>query len=92
MWEWKKASWLRECQLKLNDNGREIRAPSEMEVLRRYYSDSERLDFRFPSRIISYKKDIEHSPAIVEGSSIVYFHGYPKPHQVDAEWIRRHWV
>ena len=98
LWEWIKDSWLRECQLKLNDHGREIKAPSEMEVLRKYYSDSERLDVKFHNRILSYKKHLEQfvlgddNPALLQGSSIVYFHGVPKPHQIDSKWIARHWV
>ena len=88
LWEWKKTAWLTECQITLGG----VKAPSEMEVLRTYYNDVNKLDVNFPYRILSYKKDIMRERDMLGTSSIVYFHGRPKPHQIAHEnWVQRHW-
>ena len=91
LWEWKKTEdWLTECQITLGG----VKAPSEMEVLRTYYNDVGKLDVKFPYRILSYKKDIlRPDRGILGTSSIVYFHGRPKPHQImDHEnWVQENW-
>jgi hypothetical protein len=47
----------------------------------------------FPNKILSYKVEIRDGSNTVEESSIVYFHGVPKPHEIqDQEWIRTHWI
>ncbi len=65
--------------------------PSEMAVLRKYYNDVERLDVTFPDKILSYKAHIRRKKMLIDNSSIVYFHGNPKPHQLKEEWIGEHW-
>ena len=96
LWKWKNKAWIDECQIsfKKESTGGEVKAPSEMEVLRMYYNDVDRLDKIFPGRILSYKKDIQRDESISpEDATIIYFHGKPKPHQiVNQKWVRRHWV
>ena len=65
--------------------------PSEMILLRNYYGDSPCLDYYFPE-IASYKMHILTKFVSLRESSIVYFHGKPKPHQVTGPWIGVHWV
>lgn len=40
-------------------------------------------------RVVSYKRHARG--ALPDDASVVVFHGEPKPHQVDAPWIREHW-
>lgn len=42
----------------------------------------------FPGEVRSYKR--ECASGVPEGTRIVYFHGYPMPHQVGG-WVREHW-
>ena len=93
MYQWKKKDWLRECLLSLEvkDTNKVVIVPSEMDVLRRYYNDSEKLDVIFPFRILSYKISINHDRRLLGTSSIVYFHGTPKPHELNEPWIQAHW-
>lgn len=97
LFEWKKTAWINECQLSLiavheDKTSKIIKVPSEMDVLRRYYNDSDRLDAIFPYRIQSYKKHIVPDRRLLETASIVYFHGTPKPHEIlDERWVQEHW-
>ena len=74
---------LKECTL--------FGAPSEMVLLRKLYGDSPRLDKKFPGRIVSYKVDIVPMHRAVEDTSIVYFHGAPKQHIINENWIQENW-
>ena len=66
--------------------------PSEMVALREHYGDCPRLDWRYPGTIFSYKDMIQKNPTLLHDSSIVYFHGDPKPHQIKhLEWVRNNW-
>ena len=47
------------------------------------------LDDIYPGYVVSYKKQVK--PQGVGGSRIVYFHGKEKPHEIDADWIKRAW-
>ena len=93
MYQWKKKDWLRECLLSLEvkDTNKVVKVPSEMDVLRRYYNDAERLDQTFPLKILSYKMSVQHERRLIETASIVYFHGVPKPHRLNEKWIEVHW-
>ena len=97
LWDWKKTDWLTECQMNFNSERthRSVKAPSEMEVLRTYYNDVDRLDEKFPYSILSYKKHIRQDRSLLDTASIVYFHGRPKPHQllnrVGEEWVQENW-
>ena len=75
---------LKECTL--------FGSPSEMVLLRKLYGNSPRIDDMFPGRIVSYRVDVASMNIAVEDTSIIYFHGTTKPHQVNKEWMRRHWV
>ena len=66
--------------------------PSEMVLLQKYYGNSPCLDRMYPE-IASYKMDIQTKFVSIRESSIVYFHGKPKPHELPGEpWVRHHWV
>ncbi len=67
-------------------------SPSEMIVLRSLYSNRPRVDTIFKGRILSYKAHIRDHWDRLADASIVYFHGSPKPHQVNEEWVRNHWI
>ena len=90
---------INECRL--------LGAPSEMVLLRKLYSASPRIDTFFPGRIVSYKahigsegdlikmeyhSQIEARRRRLDNSSIVYFHGKPKPHELTEDWVKVHWV
>ena len=74
---------LRECRL--------FDAPSEMVLLRQLYSASPRIDTFFPGRIVSYKAHIQPLIVPIEQTSVVYFHGTPKPHELTEDWVKVHW-
>ena len=79
-------------------------APSEMVVLRSLYGNSPCIDKLFPNRIFSYKTHIgsednlEYHSQIdtrlwrLHNSSIIYFHGVPKPHEVKGRWVTENWI
>ena len=51
------------------------------------------LDKIFPNTILSYKQHIlGKAPHLLNNSSIVYFHGVPKPHQLKERWVQECWV
>ena len=95
---------MRECKLTFVDG---TKASSEMVLLRKLYSASPRIDTFFPGRIVSYKahigsegdlikmeyhSQIEARRRRLDNSSIVYFHGKPKPHELTEDWVKVHWV
>lgn len=43
----------------------------------------------YPGRVLSYK--VDGGPNGKE-SSIVRFHGQPRPHEVKHDWVERHWI
>ena len=79
---------IRESQLEIGTSA----FPSEMSLLRNRYGKSPRLDEIFPGKILSYKQHIVDKPAhMLHNSSIIYFHGVPKPHRVNQRWVRECW-
>jgi|TARA_Y100000310_G_scaffold222651_1_gene224385 hypothetical protein len=88
-------SWVNDEYNKLQNNKLDVggkQAPSEMVLLRNLYGDSPRIDTIFKSRILSYKAHIQHKPERIKDSSIIYFHGYPKPHEiVNQQWVMENW-
>ena len=66
-------------------------APSEMMLMRRLYNDMPRLDIIFKGRILSYKAHIVPKRERITDTSIIYFHGQLKPHELDELWIRENW-
>ena len=54
--------------------------PSEMALLRRMYAENGwRPLEKKPHRLLSYKKHVRDERRSIDGASIVYFHGKPKP-------------
>ena len=89
-------SWINDEYNKIQNNKLVIgerQVPSEMVLLRNLYGDSPRIDSIFKSRILSYKIHIQQNPERIKDSSIIYFHGQPKPHQVlGAQWVQENWI
>jgi len=68
-------------------------ASSEMVLLRNSYGDSPRLDTIFKGKILSYKVHIINHTERLKDSSIIYFHGSPKPHQImEQRWVKENWL
>lgn len=47
------------------------------------------LDDLYPGSVVSYKVHVK--PRGVRDSRIVYFHGGEKPHEIDADWLKKAW-
>lgn len=47
------------------------------------------LDDLFPGQIVSYKAHVREQG--LGDARIVYFHGDPKPHQLQEAWVKEHW-
>lgn len=43
-----------------------------------------------PGAIASFKYDLKQGD-LNDGVKLVNFHGHPKPHESDVEWIKQHW-
>ena len=59
--------------------------PSELAMMRRLFNADgkvPRIDIGYPDRIHSYKMHIMKDPILLKTTSIVYFHGIPKTHQL----------
>ena len=101
MWEGNEDKLLPDCKLILENSAP---VPSEMVLMRKYYGNSPRIDKVFPNKILSYKvhivdenllhyyQELETRKKRIENSSIVYFHGWPKPHHIVGEyWVQENW-
>lgn len=64
--------------------------PSEMAFLRTVCAGAVRLDSVFPDEIQSYKANWRKYPETQAKARIVYFHGTPKPPQVEPQLLE-HW-
>lgn len=60
---------------------------NDMDHVRRYPHVF--IDDLFPGQVVSYKGHVV--PKGLGDARIVYFHGDLKPHQLDDEWIAKHW-
>lgn len=49
----------------------------------------EAIDDLWEGDVVSYKLDVR--PNGLNGARIVYFHGKPKPNELDLDWIRDNW-
>ena len=89
MWKENEYELIKESKLEIGT----ISVPSEMSMLRKYYGKSPRLDEIFPGSILSYKQHIMDKPHhVLANSSIVYFHGVPKPHKLVGQGgVRECW-
>lgn len=67
---------------------------SEMKFLQIYIGDeAARLDRLNPQQIQSYKCHYRlFNPEHKRKAKIVYFHGTPKPHEIEEEELKQHWV
>jgi hypothetical protein len=61
---------------------------TDMVALREFKYDW--LDDLFPGQILSYKVHVR-GHALPPVARIVYFHGEPKPNEVDEAWVKEHW-
>lgn len=50
---------------------------------------ADKLQDLYPKAFVSYKKDCRIAPP--KGARVVCFHGIPRPHEVDDEWVRMCW-
>lgn len=44
-----------------------------------------------PGVIASYKRDCQGKGAYPKGTAIVRFHGQPRPHEVNDQWVKEEW-
>lgn len=66
----------------------EWRGENDMEWLQ--VQDHIKTDTMWPEQIRSFKlHNVRHRGVL--NSRIVYFHGHPKPPEIDAQWVRDHW-
>ena len=86
-WIWKAWQRRNEYGERIFYNGR----VSEMAFLRLLAADAVRLDELFPAEIQSYKVEWRKTPAMREQAKIVYFHGNPKPPNIEPELLQ-HWI
>lgn len=62
-------------------------------VYRHYMHDT--MDFvqdLYPGQLLSYKRNIRHIKRLPKGTRIVSCHGKPRPHEIEDEWIKEHWI
>lgn len=61
---------------------------------RRYFGQRlKKYDFwekLFPGQVLSYKRDCK--VGLPDGSRVVRFHGKPRPHEVNDQWVKENWV
>jgi len=50
----------------------------------------DRIDDLFPGKVVSYKGHVLKNG--LGDARIVYFHGAKKPHEIDEDFVREHWV
>ncbi len=52
----------------------------------------DRWDRWWPGQIVSYKRHVRKTGELPEDARIVSCHGRPRPHQIDAPFIKEHWI
>jgi hypothetical protein len=64
---------------------------SEREYLQRKLKRNQVLtwDSILPGKVLSYKRDCKEG--LTEGASVVRFHGLPRPHEVNDDWVNQNW-
>lgn len=69
----------------------EHKGQNDMAWVRQYPHDY--IDDLFPGQVLSYKVHVKnHQRGKLGDARIVYFHGKEKPHQLQLDWIKEHWV
>jgi hypothetical protein len=61
---------------------------NDMEHLRKY--DWNKIDALFPGEVLSLKAHDVRGRGL-QSARIVYFHGNPKPNELDLPWVKEHW-
>lgn len=51
----------------------------------------DRLNRLYPGQLVSYKADVQRLGSVPDSARAVFFHGLPRPHEVDADWMKDHW-
>lgn len=60
---------------------------------RSLFPDIRYLQKEYPGKVRSYKQDnINKTCSVPRGTKIVTFHGVPKPHDCEEQWIHNYWV
>ncbi len=57
--------------------------------MQRVRPDADVLQDLYPSMFVSYKAHC--SDGLPDGASVVCYHGTPRPHEVESEWMDEHW-
>jgi len=86
-------SWLKTREKDLNNKKYEISGQwSEMEWLRDNVKDASYWEDLAPNQIVSYKAHCKNGEPD-EKAKIVYFHGYPKQHNLSSKgWVLKNWI
>lgn len=56
----------------------------------KFAAQSDKLQKLFPGSFVSFKAHCK--PFAPKGTKVVCFHGYPRPHECDVEWVKRAWA
>lgn len=62
-------------------------------VYRKYlHDDMDFLQWIWPKAMLSYKNHLKNRTTIPNDCKLVSFHGNPRPHTVNKEWVRMNWL
>ena len=65
---------------------------SERKWYRHQMPDADFWQTMYPGQIVSYKpRPSERLKTIPDDARIICFHGNPRPHECDADWLNQHW-
>lgn len=81
---WQRSKWHKECLLG--------KRPSEMVFLRDHVKEPLLFDKVLPGQIMSYKVHVRENQAPTRNCRVLYFHGDPRPDQVDHPLVTDHWI
>lgn len=57
----------------------------------RFAKHADRLQMVLPGAFVSYKVHCRDAPPAADGPSVVAFHGFPRPHEVEDQWVKEAW-
>lgn len=71
--------------------------PSELAWLRAFYRKPDYVDDLFPGQVVSWKWHIKRNNYDEDKVRIVFFHGNPKPHEIEGlsdcpDFVKRAWM
>lgn len=52
---------------------------------------ADRWDEVAPGQVVSFKRHVKRREKLPPHARIVSCHGYPRPHEVDQDWIKKYW-